>query len=128
MAGTLGDSLRQLEDEKNQWFRDRSAQAARLQQDLENAGREAWNAATRAGVDLAARRPQELRALGSRVLDTQQKAPPLESAPSATVSRNRQPSSPEPATLPSQPSHVAKPSWVDEGAWGGVMQADAAVR
>ena len=128
MAGTLGDRLRQLEDEKNQWFRDRSAQAARLQQDLENAGREAWNAATRAGVYLAARTPQELRELGSRVLDAQQKTPPLGGAPSGALSRAGQPSSAEPATLASQPSHVSKPSWVDDGVWRGVMQADAAVR
>jgi hypothetical protein len=91
MAGAFGDRLRQLEDEKDRWFRDRSAQASRLQQDLENAGREAWNAATRAGVNLVARTPQELRALGSRVLDGQHQAPSMPGAPNAPVSRNRHP-------------------------------------
>jgi hypothetical protein len=128
MAGAFGDRLRQLEDEKDRWFRDRNAQASRLQQDLENAGREAWNTATRAGVDLVARTPQELRALGARVLDGQHQAPSMPGTPSAPVSRDRQPSSREPAALASQPSHLTKPSGVSDGVWGAVMQADAAVR
>ena len=68
MAGALGDRFRDVEDEKDRWFRERNEQAGRPRQDLENAGREAWNAATRAGVDLVARTPQELHALGSRAL------------------------------------------------------------
>ena len=70
MAETLRDRLREIDSEKDRWFRERASQAARLTQDLENAGRNAWNAATRAGVDLDARTPQELQALGARVMNS----------------------------------------------------------
>ena len=107
MAGAFGDRMRQFEDEKDRWFRERSAQASRLGQDIENAGREAWNAATRTGIGLVARTPQELRALGARVLDGQRKAL---STPGVSLRHDRQPSSRGPATLASQPPHLTKPT------------------
>lgn len=90
MAGTLRDRLREIEEEKNRWFRERGAQAARLKQDLENAGREAWSAATRAGVDLQARTTQELQALGERV-DARSRVvrPPQQSSTTQNASQSR---------------------------------------
>lgn len=76
MAGTLRDHLREIEDEKDRWFRERNKQAGRIKQDLEHAGRQAWNAATRARVNLVARTPQELQTLAvqQRAYNAQQAA------------------------------------------------------
>ena len=68
MGRSLNDRLRQFEADKDRWLQERTAQASLLERDLENAGRQAWNDATRAGVNLVARTPQELRALGAEVL------------------------------------------------------------
>jgi hypothetical protein len=57
MGRSLSDRLRQLEADKDQWLQERRAQASHLERDLENAGRQAWNDATRAGVNLIARTP-----------------------------------------------------------------------
>ena len=128
MAETFGERMRRLDDEKDRWFRDRSVQASRLQRDLENAGREAWSAATRAGVDLAARTPQELRALGARILDGRYQARPEPRAAGAAVSRDHQSRDGKPAAQPVQPSHLTKPSGGGGQAWRTAMQADAALR
>jgi hypothetical protein len=121
MAGGSDDRWRQ--DENEPWFRDGRARASRPPQELENAGREAWNAATIAGLDPTARTPQELRALGARVLDARRQAP--HGAPPSGPTR---PTSGEPAALASEPSYLTKPAWVSDAVWGALMQAQAAVR
>ncbi|MDP3173923.1 MAG: hypothetical protein Q8M88_05765 [Phenylobacterium sp.] len=126
MAETLRDRLRDLENEKNRWFRERNEQVARLKQDVEVAGREAWNAATRAGVNLLARTPQELQYLSSRVLDTakrgnsnkQQRVGPAKNAGGSGPSPSQAP------IAPPKPARVRSPRDLPEA----VMQADAAVR
>lgn len=116
MAGTLRDRLRDVEDEKDRWFRERNEQVGRLRQDVEDAGREAWNDATRAGVNLVARTPQELHALGSRVLSATKRA----SASTEQIGRS---SRREPVAL-SKPVPVRSPGGLREAA----LQADTAVR
>jgi hypothetical protein len=125
MAGTLRDRLREIEEEKNRWFRDRSAQAARLKLDLENAGREAWSAATRAGVGLQARTTQELQALGERVIDARRRVV-RSPQPTRTTRNVAQSRSGTGVVARTQPPRQAPPTASDlrEAA----LQADTAIR
>lgn len=50
------------------WMTRRNADVQRLKQEAEAAGREAWERATRAGENLAAMRPEDVVALGAKLL------------------------------------------------------------
>lgn len=128
MGRSLDDRLRQFEADKDRWLQERTAQASQLERDLENAGRQAWNAATRAGVNLVARTPQELRALGADVLRGQQ--PPLTAGGQANgpALHDQMSARPGAAAPDSQRLQIEKPSFVSQQAWNGLMQANAAVR
>lgn len=128
MGGAFGDRLRQFEDDSEAWLRERAAQASQSLQDLEHAGREAWNTATRAGIGVAARTPQELRALGARVLDDRRQAAVGRDSANPALDRGGQSSPVVTATVPSSPTYITKPSFVGDEPWNAIMQADAAVR
>lgn len=128
MGRSLNDRLRQFEADKDRWFQERTAQASQLERDLENAGRQAWNDATRAGVNLVARTPQELRALGAEVLRGQQSPSTAGSPANGPVSPDRSSAKPVAAAPTSQRLQIDRPSFVSRQAWNGLMQADAAVR
>src|SRR3546814_881643 len=126
MTETLRDRVRDLENERDRWFRERNKQVGRLKQEVEVAGREAWHAATRSGVNLLARTPQELQALGSRVLDASKRTNSSreqrvgltkDSGGSRSSSRREPVASPRPAP-------VRSPRDLPEA----VMQADTAFR
>jgi len=128
MANSLRDRLREIEEEKDRWFRDRSAQAARLKQDLEYAGREAWNAATRAGVDLQARTTQELRALGERIVEARTRAAGGPRS-SATPRSDAQPVTKPPAARGNtQAPRQSKPQATHDRLREAALQADTAFR
>lgn len=124
----MGDRLREIEEEKNRWFRDRGAQAARPKLDLENAGRHAWNAATRAGLDLQARTTRELQALGERVIDAPRRAvrgpQPSLYRPSAAEAEGKAPRIIAKTGAPQQSRPQPNPSDLPEA----VLQADTAIR
>lgn len=122
MSGSLSDRLRELEDESSQWLHNQSRQTPRSLAELEQAGRDAWNAATRAGVDLAGRTPQELRALGARVLAARGNLTGAGASHGVGQIQGRQPAPADGAI------GIAKPSFIDDGRWNALMQADAAVR
>lgn len=119
MAGTLRERLNDTEDERERWFRERNEQVGRLKHDVEAAGRETWNAATRAGVNLVARTPQELHALGSRVVDAAKRV----GATTEQV-RRAEPLSGRGPVASSRPVAVRPPGRLREAA----LQADTAVR
>jgi hypothetical protein len=132
MAETLRERLQTLESEKDRWFRERGRQVARLVGDAEHLGRQTWNAATRAGVDLAARTPQELRTLGAAVLKWREQpaaaghgATLAPRAASAAPSSRPRSSTPHAATRPSAPSAL---SAVGGALYEGALQADTAMR
>lgn len=128
MGRSLNDRLRQFEADRDLWLQQRTAQASQLERDLENAGRQAWNEATRAGVNLVARTPQELRALGAQVLRGQQSLSTAGSPANGPVSHDRSSARPVVAATGSQRLQIEKPSFVGQQTWNGLMQADAAVR
>lgn len=126
MAGTVRDRLREIEAEKNRWFGERG-EAARLRQDLEDVGREAWNAATRAGVDLKARTSRELRALGERVVEARRRsAPSLQ--PLAAPRSGAQPVSHPAVVVKTQAPRQPKPRPTADGLREAALQADTAIR
>jgi hypothetical protein len=127
MAGTLRDHLREIEEEKDRWFRERAAQAARLKRDLEVAGGEVWNAATRAGVDIQARTSQELQALGERVIEARNRAA-RGSRPSASSPGGAQPRAKPPVAGVKPQAPRSKPQPNPSGLPEAVLQADAAFR
>lgn len=129
MGRSLDDRLRQFEADKDLWLKERAAQASHLERDLENAGRQAWSEATRAGVNLMARTPQELRALGAQVLAQQGSSIATGRVTSGPSALNQSSAKLSATTATnSQPSRIEKPSFVDQQLWNGLMQADAAVR
>lgn len=127
MASSLRDRLREIEDEKERWFRDRAVQAARLKQDLEHAGQEAWNAATRAGVDLQARTTQELRALGERVTAARRRDGGRH-PPAAQPTGVQAGAKPPVAMVKSQAQRQPNQHPTEEGLREAALQADTAIR
>jgi len=127
MAGSLRDRLREIEEEKERWFRDRGAQAARLKQELEYAGQEAWNRATRAGVDLQARTTQELRALGERVIAARNRNGGPR-PPTAQPKGARPGAKPPVAMVKSQAQRQPNLHPTADGLREAALQADTAIR
>jgi hypothetical protein len=128
MTETLRDRLREIEEEKIRWFRERGAQAARLTRDLEIAGGEAWNAATRAGVDLQARTSQELRALGERVIKARTHAASDARPSTGPRSGPQQVSKPPAAILKTATPRQSRHPSTTDGWREASLQADTAIR
>lgn len=70
MAKSKVQNVRKIGDDVTEWFQERNKQVGILKSELEHAGREFWNAGTRAGIDVVARTPQELQALGARIRES----------------------------------------------------------
>ena len=71
MAGGQNAGRQLGGEDFEQWVRRSAAEVDRQRRETLAAGRDAWEAATRSGQDLAAHTKQDLLALGRRVLDQQ---------------------------------------------------------
>ena len=91
-AQRRADVLDNIED----WMAQRNADAHRLAQDAEAAGREAWERATRTGQNIAAMRPSDVLALGANLLKQGRSPSAQQGRPAPNPVKKPTPGSPRP--------------------------------
>ncbi len=129
MAGAQRDSLRDDMDENVRWYREQTRERTRLlKEELERAGRDAWNSATLTGANVVARTPQELRALGAKVLDATRRATETSTKGAGASNVATRPVPVRGQDIEEYEQRPSGPMDVGSGLREAVLQADTAVR